>query len=109
MGNQQNPLPGSHSNAKESVFMKLNKRLAALELNVSLSGEHLNELNRRYQAQIEELIKQNDKALKENSLKNTLEIQNIQNEILSMKKETEMQRVREDENFRRITKKLKVG
>lgn len=104
-----NPLPGSSSNAKESVFMKLNKRLAALELNLSLSGEHFNDLNRKYQMQIEELIKQHDKALKESSLRNARDIQNIQSEILLMKKDTAMQRVREEENFRRISSKLKVN
>lgn len=101
-------MPGSHSNAKESVFMKLNKRLSALELNISLSGEHFNEVNRKYQTQIDELIKQHDKTLKENALRNARDIQNIQNEILLMKKETALQRLREDENFRKITKKLKV-
>ncbi|KAI3415417.1 hypothetical protein GPALN_005024 [Globodera pallida] len=41
------PLPGTSSTHKESVFMKLNKRLTALEQNMSLSSEHLLELGRR--------------------------------------------------------------
>ncbi|KJH40888.1 Sad1 / UNC-like protein, partial [Dictyocaulus viviparus] len=39
---------------KESVFMKLNKRIAALELNMSLSSEYLSELSRQYVAQADE-------------------------------------------------------
>ncbi|VDK42228.1 unnamed protein product, partial [Cylicostephanus goldi] len=38
----------------ESVFMKLNKRIAALELNMSLSSEYLSELSRQYVAQTDE-------------------------------------------------------
>ncbi|VDM62907.1 unnamed protein product [Angiostrongylus costaricensis] len=38
----------------ESVFMKLNKRIAALELNMSLSSEYLSELSRQYVAQSDE-------------------------------------------------------
>ncbi|CAJ0566621.1 unnamed protein product, partial [Mesorhabditis spiculigera] len=38
---------------KESVFIKLNKRIAALELNMSLSSEYLSELSRQYVAQSE--------------------------------------------------------
>uniref|UniRef100_A0A0K0D2H4 SUN domain-containing protein n=1 Tax=Angiostrongylus cantonensis TaxID=6313 RepID=A0A0K0D2H4_ANGCA len=40
--------------ASESVFMKLNKRIAALELNMSLSSEYLSELSRQYVAQSDE-------------------------------------------------------
>ncbi|CAJ0566619.1 unnamed protein product, partial [Mesorhabditis spiculigera] len=38
---------------EESVFIKLNKRIAALELNMSLSSEYLSELSRQYVAQSE--------------------------------------------------------
>ncbi|KAL3095885.1 hypothetical protein niasHS_005644 [Heterodera schachtii] len=41
------PMPGTSSTHKESVFMKLNKRLTVLEQNMSLSSEHLLELSRR--------------------------------------------------------------
>ncbi|KAF7634123.1 SUN domain-containing protein [Meloidogyne graminicola] len=41
------PLPGTSTNSKESIFMKLNKRLVLLEQNMSTSNEHLNELTKR--------------------------------------------------------------
>ncbi|CAJ0610549.1 unnamed protein product [Cylicocyclus nassatus] len=47
-------LPASSMSHKESVFMKLNKRIAALELNMSLSSEYLSELSRQYVAQTDE-------------------------------------------------------
>ncbi|GMR30892.1 hypothetical protein PMAYCL1PPCAC_01087 [Pristionchus mayeri] len=47
-------LAAGTSSHKESVFMKLNKRIAALELNMSLSTEYLSELSRQYIAQTEE-------------------------------------------------------
>ncbi|CAD5230857.1 unnamed protein product [Bursaphelenchus okinawaensis] len=56
-----NSLPGTASTHKESVFMKLNKRLSALELNISLSTEYLNELSRRYVAHQEEYNKQRER------------------------------------------------
>ncbi|KAJ1374106.1 hypothetical protein KIN20_036706 [Parelaphostrongylus tenuis] len=46
--------PASSTTHKESVFMKLNKRIAALELNMSLSSEYLSELSRQYVAQNDE-------------------------------------------------------
>ncbi|KAK6061572.1 Sad1 / UNC-like protein [Cooperia oncophora] len=46
--------PASSMSHKESVFMKLNKRIAALELNMSLSSEYLSELSRQYVAQTDE-------------------------------------------------------
>ncbi|KAE9412756.1 hypothetical protein Angca_006234 [Angiostrongylus cantonensis] len=46
--------PASSTTHKESVFMKLNKRIAALELNMSLSSEYLSELSRQYVAQSDE-------------------------------------------------------
>lgn len=44
--------------------MKLNKRLSALEMNISLSNEYLTELSRRYVAQTEENRKMYDRILK---------------------------------------------
>ncbi|KAK5977794.1 SUN domain-containing protein [Trichostrongylus colubriformis] len=46
--------PAASTSHKESVFMKLNKRIAALELNMSLSSEYLSELSRQYVAQTDE-------------------------------------------------------
>uniref|UniRef100_A0A0N4Y9L7 Chromosome 1 open reading frame 9 (inferred by orthology to a human protein) n=1 Tax=Nippostrongylus brasiliensis TaxID=27835 RepID=A0A0N4Y9L7_NIPBR len=51
---QSDVLPASSMSHKESVFMKLNKRIAALELNMSLSSEYLSELSRQYVAQTDE-------------------------------------------------------
>uniref|UniRef100_A0A158QP34 SUN domain-containing protein n=1 Tax=Haemonchus placei TaxID=6290 RepID=A0A158QP34_HAEPC len=51
----QIPIYYSYSSPiQESVFMKLNKRIAALELNMSLSSEYLSELSRQYVAQTDE-------------------------------------------------------
>ncbi|GMT31887.1 hypothetical protein PFISCL1PPCAC_23184, partial [Pristionchus fissidentatus] len=47
-------LAAGTSSHKESVFMKLNKRIAALELNMSLSSEYLSELSRQYIANTDE-------------------------------------------------------
>lgn len=44
--------------------MKLNKRIAALELNMSLSSEYLSELSRQYVAQTDEHKKHLDQARK---------------------------------------------
>lgn len=59
-----NSLPGTVSTHKESIFMKLNKRLTALELNISLSSEYLSELSRRYVAQQDGYNKQHERDLK---------------------------------------------
>lgn len=59
-----NSLPGTVSTHKESVFMKLNKRLSALELNMSLSSEYLSELSRRYVAQQDGYNKQHERDFK---------------------------------------------
>ncbi|XP_054283481.1 SUN domain-containing ossification factor [Macrosteles quadrilineatus] len=40
---------------KESVFVRLANRIKALERNMSLSGQYLEELSRRYKRQVEEL------------------------------------------------------
>uniref|UniRef100_A0A7E4UWH1 SUN domain-containing protein n=1 Tax=Panagrellus redivivus TaxID=6233 RepID=A0A7E4UWH1_PANRE len=50
---QKAPLPAGTTSHKESVFLKLNKRLAQLELNISLSSQYLAELSRQYVAQTE--------------------------------------------------------
>ncbi|CAK5102959.1 unnamed protein product [Meloidogyne enterolobii] len=41
------PLPGTSTNSKESIFMKLNKRISLLEQNFSITTEHLTELNKK--------------------------------------------------------------
>ncbi|XP_033608722.1 SUN domain-containing ossification factor isoform X2 [Cryptotermes secundus] len=40
---------------KESVFVRLSNRIKALERNMSLSGQYLEELSRRYKKQVEEM------------------------------------------------------
>uniref|UniRef100_A0A915DY93 SUN domain-containing protein n=1 Tax=Ditylenchus dipsaci TaxID=166011 RepID=A0A915DY93_9BILA len=91
----QNPLPGTSSSHKESVFMKMNKRLSAIESNMSLGNDMLittlAEINRRHEAQKEEFVKQHERVLKgsqEHAARNSRAIQNIQNEILVMKQDT---------------------
>lgn len=54
------PLPGTSTTHKESVFMKLNKRLSILEQNMSASAEHLMELSRKCSLQTDE-VKQDEK------------------------------------------------
>lgn len=49
---------------KEKALMTLFKRVSALELNMSLSQEYLNELSRRYVAQSESWTKQHEKLEK---------------------------------------------
>ncbi|AWP04472.1 putative SUN domain-containing ossification factor-like [Scophthalmus maximus] len=45
------------SGQKESVFMRLNNRIKALEMNMSLSGRYLEQLSQRYRKQMEEMQK----------------------------------------------------
>ncbi|XP_065083540.1 uncharacterized protein LOC135705684 [Ochlerotatus camptorhynchus] len=50
------PTPGSPQKGQpESVFLRLSNRIKALERNMSLSGQYLEELSRRYRKQVEEL------------------------------------------------------
>ncbi|EJD76412.1 hypothetical protein, variant [Loa loa] len=62
-------IPGGVMSHKESIFLKLNKRISSLELNMSLSSEYLSELSRRYVLQTNEsrrhaelIIKQAEEA-----------------------------------------------
>lgn len=57
-------LPGGSLSHKESIFLKLNKRIGNLELNLSLSNEYLSELSRRYVEQTNDSRKQVEKAMK---------------------------------------------
>jgi hypothetical protein len=58
------PLPAGTTSHKESVFLKLNKRLSLLEMNISLSSQYLTELSRQYVAQTEENKKNYEKTSK---------------------------------------------
>ncbi|KAL0966271.1 hypothetical protein UPYG_G00293210 [Umbra pygmaea] len=57
-----NPMHGSTSQ-KESVFMRLNNRIKALEMNMSLSGRYLEQLSQRYRRQMEEMQRAFNKTI----------------------------------------------
>uniref|UniRef100_A0A914M131 SUN domain-containing protein n=1 Tax=Meloidogyne incognita TaxID=6306 RepID=A0A914M131_MELIC len=77
------PLPGTSTNSKESIFMKLNKRISLLEQNFSISNEHLNELNKKT-TKTEEFIARQEKISKttsENVAKHEQKINELQKEL----------------------------
>ncbi|XP_014047209.2 SUN domain-containing ossification factor isoform X1 [Salmo salar] len=57
-----NPMHASASQ-KESVFMRLNNRIKALEMNMSLSGRYLEQLSQRYRRQMEEMQRAFNKTI----------------------------------------------
>ncbi|XP_032530199.2 SUN domain-containing ossification factor isoform X2 [Danaus plexippus] len=48
---------------KESVFLRLSNRVKTLERNMSLSGQYLEELSRRYKKQVEEMQRSFEKTM----------------------------------------------
>ncbi|EJW82543.1 hypothetical protein WUBG_06546 [Wuchereria bancrofti] len=58
-------IPGGVISHKESIFLKLNKRISSLELNMSLSSEYLSELSRRYVLQTNESRRQAELIIKQ--------------------------------------------
>lgn len=54
-GRQIEPVPASTAGQKESVFMRMSNRIKALELNMSLSSQYLQELSQRYRRQMEDM------------------------------------------------------
>ncbi|KAL3990951.1 Sad1 / UNC-like C-terminal family protein [Acanthocheilonema viteae] len=58
-------IPGGVMSHKESIFLKLNKRISSLELNMSLSSEYLSELSRRYVLQTNESRRQAELIIKQ--------------------------------------------
>ncbi|KAM5147913.1 SUN domain-containing ossification factor isoform 2-T2 [Mantella aurantiaca] len=82
------------SNQKESVFMRLNNRIKALEVNMSLSGRYLEELSQRYRKQMEEMQRAFNKTIlklqntsrlaEEQDQRQTESIQLLQAQILNM-------------------------
>lgn len=62
-GTEQNGNPVHSSSQKESVFMRLNNRIKALEMNMSLSGRYLEQLSQRYRKQMEEMQKAFNKTI----------------------------------------------
>ncbi|KAM3727702.1 SUN domain-containing ossification factor [Dirofilaria immitis] len=82
-------IPGGVMSHKESIFMKLNKRISNLELNMSLSSEYLSELSRRYvlqnnegRRQTELIIKQAEEAAV-NAIKPSIHALKIQMDVLA--------------------------
>ncbi|XP_048018962.1 SUN domain-containing ossification factor-like isoform X3 [Megalobrama amblycephala] len=55
--------PAHGSSQKESVFMRLNNRIKALEMNMSLSGRYLEQLSQRYRKQVEEMQRAFNKTI----------------------------------------------
>ncbi|XP_046737369.1 SUN domain-containing ossification factor isoform X2 [Diprion similis] len=48
---------------KESVFLRLSNRIKTLERNMSLSGQYLEELSKRYKKQVEEMQRSLERAI----------------------------------------------
>ncbi|XP_013869271.1 SUN domain-containing ossification factor [Austrofundulus limnaeus] len=79
------------SNQKESVFMRLNNRIKALEVNMSLSGRYLEQLSQRYRKQMEEMQRAFNKTIiklqntsrlaEEQDLRQTESIQLLQGQL----------------------------
>ncbi|XP_056379236.1 SUN domain-containing ossification factor isoform X2 [Hyla sarda] len=82
------------SNQKESVFMRLNNRIKALEVNMSLSSRYLEELSQRYRKQMEEMQRAFNKTIlklqntsriaEEQDQRQTESIQLLQAQLLNM-------------------------
>ncbi|XP_018532874.1 SUN domain-containing ossification factor isoform X2 [Lates calcarifer] len=90
-GTEQNGNPVHSSSQKESVFMRLNNRIKALEMNMSLSGRYLEQLSQRYRKQMEEMQKAFNKTIiklqntsrvaEEQDLRQTESIQMLQGQL----------------------------
>ncbi|KAM8930620.1 SUN domain-containing ossification factor [Pelodytes ibericus] len=82
------------SNQKESVFMRLNNRIKALEVNMSLSGRYLEELSQRYRKQMEEMqrafnktvlkLQNTSRIAEEQDQRQTESIQLLQAQLINM-------------------------
>ncbi|KAG7525497.1 hypothetical protein JOB18_027570 [Solea senegalensis] len=90
-GTEQNGNQVHGSSQKESVFMRLNNRIKALEVNMSLSGRYLEQLSQRYRKQMEEMQKAFNKTViklqntsriaEEQDLRQTESIQLLQGQL----------------------------
>ncbi|XP_034469713.1 SUN domain-containing ossification factor-like isoform X2 [Hippoglossus hippoglossus] len=90
-GSEQNSNLMHGSSQKESVFMRLNNRIKALEMNMSLSGRYLEQLSQRYRKQMEEMQKAFNKTIiklqntsriaEEQDLRQTESIQLLQGQL----------------------------
>ncbi|MED6277176.1 hypothetical protein CHARACLAT_010688 [Characodon lateralis] len=90
-GTEQNGNQVHGSSQKESVFMRLNNRIKALEVNMSLSGRYLEQLSQRYRRQMEEMQRAFNKTIiklqntsriaEEQDLRQTESIQLLQGQL----------------------------
>ncbi|XP_048509350.1 SUN domain-containing ossification factor isoform X2 [Athalia rosae] len=55
--------PAPSPQQKESVFLRLSNRIKTLERNMSLSGQYLEELSKRYKKQVEEMQRSLERAI----------------------------------------------
>ncbi|CAH2010443.1 unnamed protein product [Acanthoscelides obtectus] len=77
-GDTQTTTPSATTNApqgpKESIFLRLSNRIKALERNMSISSQYLEELSRRYKKQVEDIQNLLEKTIvtlrEENSKRN---------------------------------------
>ncbi|XP_012539136.1 SUN domain-containing ossification factor isoform X2 [Monomorium pharaonis] len=84
---------------KESVFLRLSNRIKILERNMSLSGQYLEELSRRYKKQVEEMQRSLERAVaamgeesrkgEERDVKRAEEIATLKEEIIILSKSVE--------------------
>nr|XP_050847222.1 SUN domain-containing ossification factor isoform X2 [Vespula vulgaris] len=93
------PTASTTPQQKESVFLRLSNRIKALERNMSLSGQYLEELSRRYKKQVEEMQRSLERAItamseesrkgEERDLKRLDEIAALREEIAVLSKSVE--------------------
>ncbi|KAK2577316.1 hypothetical protein KPH14_003446 [Odynerus spinipes] len=93
------PTASTTPQQKESVFLRLSNRIKALERNMSLSGQYLEELSRRYKKQVEEMQRSLERAItamseesrkgEERDLKRLEEIAMLREEIAVLSKSVE--------------------
>ena len=66
---------------KESVFVRLSNRIKVLERNMSLSGQYLEELSRRYKRQVDDMQKTLNRTLQVSFLSSSFEMLLVSNKI----------------------------
>ncbi|XP_011301660.1 SUN domain-containing ossification factor isoform X2 [Fopius arisanus] len=94
------PTASSTPQQKESVFLRLSNRIKALERNMSLSGQYLEELSRRYKKQVEEMQRSLERATaamgeefrkgEEREMKRLEEITALKEEVSNLSESLEM-------------------
>ncbi|KAK5646558.1 hypothetical protein RI129_005022 [Pyrocoelia pectoralis] len=78
---------------KESVFLRLSNRIKALERNMSLSSQYLEELSRRYKKQVEEMQRLLDKTintLNEENKKKEERTQHLEDQIIMLRESIDL-------------------